>query len=143
PLAGWWRGLCLVGRTWLAHPALGPAVAIPQLAVPPGRLPAVALGLLEQAGVHPFARLEPPLGRGRLGRIGQGCRWLAVRGADGPGPRGQGGEPGAEDRADPKAGDRLVHPTPSLETGRAKRPGWGSFHLLKNRHPGGLIFNEN
>jgi hypothetical protein len=49
-------------------------VAILQLAVPPGRLLAVALELLEQAGVHLFHPPEPLLERGRLGWIRQGCR---------------------------------------------------------------------
>ena len=141
-LAGLRRGLRVGGGTRLAQPALELAVAILQLAVTPGRLLAVALELLEQAGVHLFDPPEPLFERARLGQIrwgASGC--LAVREATGSGPHGQDGEPGAEVRADPKAGGRLAHPTPSWETGRAKRPYCGSFHLLKYRR-GGLGFIE-
>src|SRR5512135_3704384 len=142
PLAGHRRGLRLGGGTWLAQPALELAGAILQLAVPPGRLLAVAVELLKQAGVHLFDPPEPLLERGRLGWIRQGCRWLAVRKAAVAGRYGQNGGPAAEGPAEPKAGDRLAHPTLSSETGRAKGPGYGSFRLLKDRHTGGLVFNE-
>ena len=142
-LAGLRRGLRVGGGTRLAQPALELAVAILQLAVTPGRLLAVALELLEQAGVHLFDPPEPLFERARLGQIrwgASGC--LAVREATGSGPHGQDGEPGAEVRADPKAGGRLAHPTPSWETGRAKRPYCGSFHLLKYRRAGGLALSR-
>jgi hypothetical protein len=141
-LACLWRPFSLSALARLTQPTLKLAVTILQFIVAPIRLLAVALDLLEQAGVYLFDSLEPLVERCCPGWVLLRCRWLAVRHAAGPVPGSQGGEPGAERSADPKMGDRLAHPALSSETGRRISP-HGSVRLIRDRHAGRLIVNEN